>query len=391
MDSRRRPESPARSSLSLSDDSLAQAVKEAALALGFDRVGIAPAAPTHHTERLRDWVASGYAGSMDYLTDRLEERVDPARVLEGARSVVMLGFVYSDGRDPGDGPDGFAGLDGSEGPEGRAGGSLPVQLARYAVGDDYHEVLLDRVRALGSAVEVLAGRAVASRAYVDTGPVAERALATRAGLGWIGKNSCLIDRELGSYLLLGALLLDIELPADEPAVDHCGSCRACLDACPTDAFAEPYVLDATRCIAYTTIEDPGPIPESLREGHGNWVFGCDVCQQVCPWNSRRGRPVLADPLGLRERLAPRADWQRPTLDWLLGLEEADWQRATRHSALRRTKRAGLLRNALVAAGNSGDRSLLPAVRRHAGGSDALIAEHARWALGRLEALGPGEA
>jgi epoxyqueuosine reductase len=344
-------------------------VKEAALALGFDLVGIAPAEPTEGTRRLREWVDRGYAGSMDWLAARLEERIDPRRVLDGARSVVMVALSYDDGtpmpneRDPSE-----------------------AAIARYAVGDDYHEVLLDRLRALGAAVEALAERPVEARAYVDTGPVAERALAARAGLGWIGKNSCLIDPRLGSYLLLGALLVDIELAPDAPEADHCGSCRACLDACPTDAFAAPYVLDATRCIAYTTIEDPGPIPRDLREGHGPWVFGCDVCQQVCPWNTRRARPRLADPLGLRERLAPRAVWQGVTLRWLLGLDEEAWRSATRHSALRRARRAGLLRSALVAAGNSGDASLLDDVRAHLDADDPVVAEHARWASERLAAV-----
>jgi epoxyqueuosine reductase len=365
VDPRQRSRAPDRAALS-EPAALAGAVKEAALALGFDRVGVAPAAPTPGTRRLREWIARGYAGSMDWLAARLEERVDPRRVLDGARSVVMVALAYGDGAPA---PD-------ASGPG----------IARYALGDDYHEVLLDRLRALGAAVEVLADRPVAAKAYVDTGPVAERALAARAGLGWIGKNSCLIDRGLGSYLLLGALLVDVELAPDAPESDHCGSCRACLDACPTDAFAAPYVLDATRCIAYTTIEDPGPIPEPLREGHGGWVFGCDVCQEVCPWNTRRGRPQLADPLGLRERLAPRDVWQGATLRWLLGLDAAAWRAVTRHSAVRRAKHAGLLRSALVAAGNSGDASLLDAVRAHLDADDPVVSEHARWAAARLEGL-----
>jgi epoxyqueuosine reductase len=362
VDSRRRSRAPTRASLS-TPEALASATCEAALALGFDLAGVAPAAPTEHSERLREWIDRGYAGAMAYLGERLEERIDPRRVLEGARSVVVVGLVYA--------------------PDAAAPAAAEVQLARYAVGDDYHEVLIDRLRALAAAVEVLAGCEVAARAYVDTGPVAERAMAARAGLGWIGKNSCLIHPEHGSYLFLGALLLDLELAPGAPEPDHCGSCRACLDACPTDAFAEPYVLDATRCIAYTTIEDPGPIPEPLREGHGSWVFGCDICQQVCPWNTRRGRPELADPLGLRERLAPRELWQGATLRWLLGLDERAWQQATRHSAIRRAKHRGLLRNALIAAGNSNDPTLAEAIRPHTTAADPLIAEHATWALAHL--------
>jgi epoxyqueuosine reductase len=354
-----------------SGHTLAQEVKKAGLALGFDTVGIAPAEPTEHTRRLREWLARGYAGSMDYLAARVDEREDPRRVLEGAQSVIVGGLVYAtDDAAP-----------------------APFGLARYAAGDDYHEVVLDRMHALAAAVEALAEREVRSRVYVDTGPVSERAMAARAGLGWIGKNSCLIHPRLGSYLFLGVLICDLPLAADTAEPDHCGSCRACLDACPTDAFAEPYVLDARRCIAYTTIEDPGPIPESLREAHGSWVFGCDICQEVCPWN--RGPLASAspqgaagagsDPLGLRERLAPREGWRRASLAWLLGLDEEAWREATRHSAVRRARWRGLQRNALVAAGNSGDGALVPLVEAHASGGDALLEEHARWALRRLTA------
>ena len=346
--------------------SLEESIKDAARCLGFDLVGVAPAAPTPHTRRLREWIARGYAGGMAYLGDRLEERIDPRQVLAEARSVVMVGLVYAD-------------------PDTEPPGGGDARLARYAAGDDYHEVMLDRLRALASACEALVAGPIGSRVYVDTGPLAERALAARAGLGWIGKNSCLIHPEHGSYFFLGALLTSLALEADTPEPDHCGSCRACLDACPTDAFAEPYVLDATRCIAYTTIEDPGPIPPELRASHGDWVFGCDVCQEVCPWNTRPRRPSLADPLGLRERVAPRKDWQRVTLRWLLALDPARWQAVTRHSAVRRAKWRGLLRNALVAAGNSADPTLVDAVRVHATASDPMLAEHARWALVRLGA------
>ena len=212
----------------------------------------------------------------------------------------------------------------------------------------------------------------------------ERAAAAGAGLGWIGKNTCLIDRTLGSHLLLGVVLCDLELPPDAAEPDHCGSCRACLDACPTGAFPEPYVLDATRCLAYTTIELRGAIPEPLRAAQGRRVFGCDVCQEVCPWNQRRTRARPPDPAGLRRRLEPRAPWREPALAWLLGLSELGWRAAARDTALRRARWRGLLRNALVAAGKSGAASLAPLVRRHAEGADPLLAEHARWALARLE-------
>jgi epoxyqueuosine reductase len=354
---------------------LARRAKEIARALGFDLAGIAPADPPPHADSLREWLARGFAGEMGYLARRVEERSDPRRVLEGARSVVALAFAY----DPGSGG-------AAEGPAAR--------IARYSGGEDYHDVLLDRVRAFEAALVALAERPVRTRGYVDTGPVLERAFAARAGLGWIGKNTCLIHPALGSYLFLAVVLTDLALEPDAAEPDHCGSCRACLDACPTDAFPEPWVMDATRCIAYATIESRGSIPEPLRVAHGDWAFGCDVCQEVCPWNRRERRAVPADGHGLRARIAPRPEWRSPALEWLLALDEDAWQRATRGTALRRARYRGLLRNALVVAGNSRDAGLAPLVRRHAEGDDPLLAEHARWALERLgavAALSPGGA
>jgi epoxyqueuosine reductase len=265
-----------------------------------------------------------------------------------------------------------------------SGVSGTARIARYAGGADYHDVLGARLRSLANAIEALAP-GVRTRSYVDTGPVLERPVAARAGLGWIGKNTLLIHPRLGSYLFLGVVLTDLALAPDAPEPDHCGSCRACLDACPTGAFPEPFVLDASRCLSYTTIELRGAIPEPLREAQADWVFGCDVCQQVCPWNTRARRAVPEDTGGMRAELAPREPWRGPALAALLALDEPAWAEATRGTALRRAKRRGLLRNALVAAGNSGDLTLVPALRRHAEGDDPLLAEHARWALARLGA------
>ncbi|MDJ0847442.1 MAG: tRNA epoxyqueuosine(34) reductase QueG [Myxococcota bacterium] len=343
---------------------LTERVKGLALAVGFDLAGVAPAEPTRETRFLREWLARGYAGEMLYIGRRTEERVDPRKVLDGARSQIALGFVYDSGGRPPPAPG-------------------AVQVARYAGGDDYHDLLVDRVRALEAGLPALAGREVRTRGYIDTGPVLERASAAAAGLGWIGKNSCLIHPRLGSYLFLAVVLCDLELEPDLREPDHCGSCRACLDVCPTDAFPEPYVLDATRCISYTTIEARGPIPEALRPDHADWGFGCDLCQEVCPWNTRSRREVPPDPLGLRARLAPRPEWRRPSLEWVLGLDEEGWRAAARGTALKRARYRGLLRNALVVAGNSGDPALAPLLRHHAEGPDPLLSEHARWALARL--------
>jgi epoxyqueuosine reductase len=344
---------------------LAERAKALALAVGFDLAGITEALPRPETEFLREWLARGFAGEMSYLERRVEERVDPRLTLEGARSIIAVGLVY----DPESAP---------------AAEPSNAAIARYAGGDDYHDVMLDRLRALETALTALVDEPIATRIYVDTGPVQERVFAAYAGLGWIGKNTCLIHPSLGSYLFLGVLLTDLLLEPDIREPDHCGSCRACLDACPTDAFPAPYTLDATRCISYATIESRGPIPESMRADHGNWVFGCDVCQEVCPWNLRERRAVPGDASGLRGRIAPRAEWLRPSLQWILDLDEERWREATRKTALRRTRYRGLIRNALVAAGNSGDPSLARSVRRHAEGSDPMLAEHARWALARLD-------
>jgi epoxyqueuosine reductase len=346
---------------------LARRIREVALALGFDRAGIAPLAPTRESRFFADWVARGHHGEMAWLERGVAQRVDPRLLFDGARSALVVSVVY----DPG--------------PSAAGEGPASGRVARYAGGADYHDVLRARLRSVGDALEPLAGRPVRQRAWVDTGPVLERVLAAEAGLGWIGKNTLLIDPALGSYTFLGVLATDLDLPSGAREPDHCGSCRACLDACPTGAFPEPWVLDATRCLSYTTIELRGPIPESLRAPQGDLVFGCDVCQEVCPWNRRARRSVPADRGGLRAALAPAGAWRRPALAWLLDLDEDAWRAATRRTALRRAKHRGLVRNALVAAGNSRDPTLVPHVARHASGPDPILAEHARWALARLGA------
>jgi epoxyqueuosine reductase len=336
--------------IALAEQPLEERIRALGLALGLDAVGFAEATPTARTEFLREWVARGYAGEMAYLERRIEERVDPRRVLPGARTLIVGALAC--------GPD----------PSPAEPGPGAGRVARYAGGDDYHDVLLDRMRALEAALPAVAGRAVDSRAYVDTGPIAEKAAAERAGLGWIAKNTCLIHPELGSNVLLGVILCDLELEADAAGTDHCGSCRACLDACPTQAFPEPYVLDATRCLSYTTIELRGPIPDALRAAQGDHVFGCDVCQTVCPWNRSRPRRPLADPLGLRARLAARESLAS-------ALARLDPGPSTRRpsSPPRGAPRcaapaiAASLRNALVAAGNSRRSGRWPpSIARHRG-------------------------
>lgn len=339
---------------------------------GLDAIGFATPDPGAHGDALRRWWSRGYGGELGYIGRRIEERVDPARVLPGVRSIIVAALLLPAPPETGSEQTSEPGA-----PRGR--------IARYAGGDDYHDVLLERLRMVEAALPVLADRSVASRSYVDTGPVLERAAAVRAGLGWMGKNTCLIHPDLGSHLMLGVILCDLDLESGDSIEDHCGTCRACLDVCPTGAFPEPYVLDATRCLSYTTIELRESIPESLRERQGAHVFGCDLCQTVCPWNKSRPRTFPPDPLGLRARLAPRTQWIQPTLAWLLDLDAERFGEATKKGAIRRTGYRGLIRNALVAAGNSGEAALLPAIERYAEGEDELLAEHARWARERLQA------
>ncbi len=348
-------------------------IKALAHALGADCVGICAAEATPESRAFGAWLDRGYGGVMKYLERTRPKREDPALLFEGVRSLVVVGLVYHDGRDDHDV---------------HASGS--AQVSRYARGDDYHDVLADRLRALAAAIEARWSRVFEWRAWVDTGPVLERVAAAYAGLGWVGKNTCLIHPDFGSYLFLGVLATDLDCALDDLLPDQCGTCTACLDACPTGAFTDAHELDATRCIAYTTIEDPGPIPEPLREAQGEHVYGCDVCQEVCPWNERRGLRVPEDPLGLRSRLEARSEWRAPELDWLLGLDEEAWRASTRGSAMRRSKYRGLMRNALVAAGNRGDPSLRSRVERFRNGDDPVLAEHADWALSRLVGTDRGQ-
>ncbi|HMC64633.1 MAG TPA: tRNA epoxyqueuosine(34) reductase QueG [Gemmataceae bacterium] len=337
--------------------SIESRVKEHASALGFDLVGIAPATCADGFDRLREWLDQGFAGEMAYMSRHAEARRHPASILPDVRSVVMVGMNYK--------------------PVGSGQWAVGSgRVARYAQGADYHDVLRERLNELLAWLqrEVPGCR---GRGVVDTAPLLERDFARRAGLGWFGKNTMLLNKRLGSYFFLGALLLDLELQPDPPhETSHCGDCTACLDACPTQAFPVPGQLDSRRCISYLTIELRGPIPEELREPLGDWVFGCDVCQEVCPWNDKA--PPRREPA-----FQARPDLEAVDLVELLGLSEEEFRRRFRRTALMRAKRGGLLRNAAIALGNLGDPKALPALRGVLTDPDPVIREAAQWAIDQI--------
>lgn len=301
---------------------LARTVKARALELGFDRVAVGPADPPEHGSFFARWLEAGHAGEMAYLERSREKRLDPRNVLPGARSVIVVAQYYYQGNLP------------------EAESWRPV--SRYAWGRDYHTVMTPKLETLLCYLQEVAGPETRGKVYVDTGPVLERDLAARAGLGWIGKNTMLLHPSLGSWFFLGVILTTAELSRDTPMADHCGSCAACLDACPTEAFTEPYFLDARRCISYLTIELKGAIPEDLRPQMGEWIFGCDVCQEVCPWN--REYPLSRHPAFYPARPFP------PLAD-LLVMEESGFRERFKGSPLLRAKRRGMVRNAVVSLAN----------------------------------------
>jgi len=326
--------------MTLDPDRFKEELLREARGQGFELAGIAAATPAETRAAYEEWLAAGHHGEMAYLARDPERRTDPCLAWPETGSILVVGLNYHTWE-----PAPEARLDPARG-----------QFARYALGDDYHDVLVEKLRALLAWAETRGSGAVRGRSYVDTGPLLERDLAARAGLGWFGKNTCLLNRQQGSYFFLGALLLNVALPPDASTTAHCGACRRCLDACPTGAFLQPYVLDARRCISYLTIELRGPIPRDLRPLVGNWIFGCDVCQEVCPWN-RKSEP------GAEPRFAPRAALQAPELIPLLEMSQEQFSETFRKSPVKRTKRRGLLRNVCVALGNSGDLRAAPALVR----------------------------
>jgi epoxyqueuosine reductase len=342
-------------------------IKATARAAGFDLCGIAPVTPNQELEYFPEWLAAGHGGEMKYLESRNDSGELKRSSLENAapwaKSVVVCALNYNS-----EIPYSTEFRDKSRG-----------WISRYAWSKhDYHDAVLARLRTLESQIKESSGETgFRSWSYVDTGPIVERVLAKYAGIGWQGKNTCIINQEIGSWLFLGVILTSLQLTPDMPAPDRCGSCTRCLDACPTNAFIGPYKLDATRCISYLTIEKRGSIPEELREGMGNHIFGCDICQDVCPWNREAAASTA-------EEFQPRSELVNPALEWLAQMSQDEFRTTFKNSPIKRGKYAGLRRNAAVAMGNSGERKFIPQLEKMSQDENADVAEHARWALARLK-------
>ena len=330
------------------------AIREIARGLGFDDCRIAAADVATHAAWFTQWLAEGRHGDMAWMERDPVQRADPRRVLDGCRSVITLAYNYHPGADPGTGPGGY-------------------RIARYAWNDDYHGILWEKLRAFDSALTAIGGR---QRTFTDSGPVLERDFATSSGLGWNGKSTVQIHRSLGTWFFLAEVLTTLKLPADTPSPDRCGSCTRCITACPTGAIDAPHHLDARRCISYLTIEHKGPIPEEWRAAVGDRIYGCDDCLAVCPWN--RHAQVSRD-----LRFHARGTVFRHSLVDFLTLDDAGFRSLFAGSPILRIKRPRFLRNVCVALGNTGGHNALPALERAATDPDALIAEHARWAIQRI--------
>jgi epoxyqueuosine reductase len=350
------------------DGTFSALVKKAASDAGFDLAGIAPVEEFSELKYFPEWIAAGRAGEMKYLESRNDagelRRAALSSVFPWARSVIVCAINYNTAHpystEVGDPARGW--------------------ISRYAWSrEDYHDAVLRRLREVESKLKESCGNEspIETRAYVDTGPVVERVYAKYAGVGWLGKNTCLINQKIGSWLFLGVIVTSVELTPDVPAPDRCGTCTRCIEACPTQALVAPYELDSNKCISYLTIEKRGAIPEELREGMGHQVFGCDICQDVCPWNRRA-------PASHQAEFQPREGLVNPALAWLAEGSEEEFRAKFRGSPVKRTKHSGLRRNALIAIGNSADRSLIRVVERAIQDSDPVISEAARWAKRRLQ-------
>jgi epoxyqueuosine reductase len=349
-------------------DGLRAALEEEARRLGFSAFGIAPAAEDAETAaRLEGWLDAGMHGQMAWMAERLHHRRSPQDLWPEARSVIALGMSYAPATNP----------------LALANEPSRARISTYAQGADYHDVVKKALKTLARWLVAEAWRRglgeIGVKVFVDTAPVMEKPLGAAAGIGWQGKHTNLVSRSHGSWLFLGAIYTTLELPLDEPHLDHCGSCNACQVACPTEAFVGPYRLDARRCISYLTIEHKGPIPEEFRKAMGNRIYGCDDCLAVCPWNS------FASEAQANRAFLPRAELVAPRLGELLALDDAGFRRLFSGSPIKRIGRDRFVRNCLIAAGNSGDAALVSQVEALRGDADPVVAEAAEWAAGELSA------
>jgi epoxyqueuosine reductase len=343
-------------------------VTQAATEAGFDLVGVAPVADAPELEYFPRWIAKGHAGEMKFM-EALDERgrlkrASLAHAAPWARSVVVCAINYNTSQP----------YSTQESDRGRG------WISRYAWGrQDYHDSVMLRLRQVEMSLQDACGTGdLVTRCYVDTGPIVERVVAKYAGIGWIGKNTCIINQQRGSWLFLGVILTSLELEAGLPTPDRCGTCTRCIDACPTEALIAPYQLDSNKCISYLTIEKRGALPQNddLRSAMGRHIFGCDICQDVCPWNRKAPATDAAD-------FQPREELINPALDWLAEISAEEFRRAFRGSPVRRTKRAGLRRNAVIAMGNSGDRKFLPMLGKLVTDEDEFVRKSAVWAIQKL--------
>jgi epoxyqueuosine reductase len=358
-------------------------ILERAKGLGFDLCGVVRPEKFPELEKFQEWLKRGYAGEMKYLEDR--RRSEPSLAMPGLRSVIVCAVNYNTAHPYSTEATGSRAAD---------GGPPRGWISRYAWGDDYHQIMWKKLNALADALQERFPDPFRAKAYSDTGPVAERIFAKYAGLGWLGKNTLLLNRTFGSWLFLGVIFTTLDLapslaPADAPPPDLCGTCRRCLDACPTGALVQPYVMDARRCISYLTIELRGTIPEEFREPIGWHVYGCDICQDVCPYN-RKAQITPVEEFQPRQE-NPEKSLLKPSLEWLLEMNEEEFQKVFRNSAMKRPKWAGLVRNACVALGNAwggmADRDrkrLAESLARKAEGEISTVAESAQWALTRIK-------
>jgi len=350
-----------------------EAIRQRALELGFDDCRFTTAAAPASAEQFQNWLAGNNQGEMAWLERNAEKRVNPQKVLPGARSVVALAASYEMSRSS---QHKEAPTEDSKTSGITSAATIGI-VARYARFDDYHDVLGERLKALAKFIDLVADRKIRSLWYVDTGPVLERDFAQRAGLGFVGKHTNLISRKLGNWIFLSEIITTLELEPDAPEKNHCGKCSRCISACPTNAITAPFQLDARRCISYLTIELKGSIPVEFRKAIGNRIYGCDDCLAVCPWNrfAREGSLM---------KTRARKELNSPDLIELLSLGEKDFKSSFAGTPMLRTKRRGLLRNVCVALGNVGSECALPALAKATHDAEPLIAEHAQWAIEHIE-------